>query len=196
MPAIYQLLPRPRHNRVIDEETGESVNFYDPAVWERYGWGLADPNEADELRDLLPDVESDAARRRIALEHLRKCLARAEQLHRALDVPAAPPEGLTLRLIAGDSVNTAAVLSVRPRDGRVRISAFAPGDGTVTRASALMDERVGNGYQKRLRTPIAWRDILFLQTDHLGLTKHPGFTDHVLFWLLEAPDEATSPAKG
>ena len=57
----------------------------------------------------------------------------------------------------------------------------------MTRASALMDERIGGTWSPRLRTPIVWSGVYFLFTDHLGLTKDPAFTDNVLFILLEAP---------
>ena len=39
MPSIYQLLPRVRHNRVVNADTGEPIDFMDPEVWRRYGWG-------------------------------------------------------------------------------------------------------------------------------------------------------------
>ena len=102
--------------------------------------------------------------------------------------PAAPPpRHLHLALIAGDSEPTAAVLAVDRTTGRVRITQRAPGDGTVTRSSVLLDERVGSKWRPGVVTPIPWASVTFLFTDHLGLTKDPGFTDNVLFQLLEAP---------
>ncbi len=192
MPAIYQLLPRPRHARVIDKQTGEAIDLYDPAQWERLGWGLADPSQSGVLRQLLPDASDDDERRAVALDHLSKSLARAEQLHRALDVPAAPPPGLTLQLIAGDARPTPDTVSVDGATGRVRISGMAPGDNTVTRASALSDERVGSGYAARLRSPARFDHVLFLTADHLGLTRDPIFANSVLFTLLERPRETPS----
>ena len=41
-----------------------------------------------------------AGRRRVALEHLRKSLARAQQFAAAMDTPARPPEGLSLQLVS------------------------------------------------------------------------------------------------
>ena len=54
---------------------------------------------------------------------------------------------------------------------------------------ALMDERYSAGVQwtPRLNTPIKWSSVNFLFADHLGLTSDPGFTDNVLFLLLESP---------
>ena len=193
MPAIYQLLPRTRHARVIDRATGEAVDLYDPETWKAFGWGLADPNETGVLRDLLPDAESDEARRAIATDHLTKCLDAATRLHRALDVPATPPPGLNMMLVAGDAHPTPDVVEVGT-GGRLRVASRAPGDNTVTRASALMDERVGSGYAPRLRTPARFASVVFLEADHLGLTRDPLFTNVVLYTLLEKPKPAEEPS--
>jgi pimeloyl-ACP methyl ester carboxylesterase len=186
MPAVYQLMPRPRHNVVLDAQTGEPVDFLDIAAWERYQWGLLDPRQDKFLRQLLPEVDSREDRLRIARDQLRKCLAVTDQLFRALDSPASPPEGLELFLFAGDAVPTPAELTVSA-DGAVRISRRAPGDDTVTRQSALLDEREGAGYAPRLRTPIDWASVQFLPATHIGLTKDVQFTNHLLYLLLERP---------
>ena len=121
------------------------------------------------------------------MDHLEKCLLRAEQLNTALDAPASPPPGVRLKLLAGDAMPTQSALTVDPSTGRIRVSEHAPGDGTVTRASALMDERVGGVWQPRLVTPVDWDSVYFMFTDHLGLTKDPAFADNVLYILLEEP---------
>jgi hypothetical protein len=54
------------------------------------------------------------------------------------------------------------------------------GDGTVTRTSALTEER-GDGHIMRR---INWDSETFLSTDHLGLTKDRAFVDNVLNRLL------------
>ncbi len=188
MPAIYQLLPRDRHNAVIDIESDEPVDVFDVETWQRYGWGLAGDRADGVLRWLLPDVETRAERREIALDHLTKCLARAEQFHRALDVPASIPPGTELSIFVGDAEPTLAVLGVRP-DGRLRELEKRPGDDTVTRASALMDERVGRGYSAGLDSPVAWSRVQFVSADHLGLTRSPDFVNNLLYMLLEDPQD-------
>lgn len=187
MPSIYQLLPRVRHQRVVDEQTGQPIDFMDPAVWKQYGWGLCDPRDARTRRWLLPDAKDDAEREAIAYEHLGKCLAKADQLFRALDVPVDLPAGLRMVLYAGDAQQTPDVLSVNPKTGKLKIKSTTPGDGTVTRASALMDERIGGGYQPRLRSPIKWDSVQFIPANHIGLTSDPSFSDNVLYELLERP---------
>lgn len=186
MPAIYELLPRPRHGAVIDEATHQPVDILDPKVWEDRHWGLADPAQDGELRKLLPGVENADERRAIALDHQRKCLRRARQFFAALDVPARPPHGTSLYLMAGDAIGTSATVGVGP-GGKLRVTATAPGDGSVPRTSALMDERVGGKWSPELRSPIAWEQVFFFFKGHLELTKDPRFVDNLLFILMEDP---------
>jgi hypothetical protein len=187
MPSVYQLLPRSRHGAVVDADKPlEPVgDLFDPALWERMQWGLADPAQDRVLQTLLPDVPDRAIRRRIALDHQSKCLRRAKQFHEALDRPAEPPPTLEVYLFAGDAEPTDAVAHVDRRTGGIRRFDPQPGDGTVLRTSALMDERVGREWSPGLRSPIAWTGVTFLFEDHLGLTKSPVFSDNVLFLLLE-----------
>lgn len=142
----------------------------------------------------MPDIEDPADRRDAALEHLQLSLDRASQFHRALDVPAELPEGTTLHLFAGDARETPQVIEVDER-GRIKISEYGPGDNTVLRSSALMDERVGADYEPYLRTPIDWDGTYFLNADHLGLTRDVGFTNNGLFLLLEAPRASISSTR-
>ena len=197
MPALYQLLPRARHDALRDAETTGRVDPLDPEAWERWGWGLADPDADAQLAVLMPGVADPAERRRVALDHLRKSLRRAAGFHAALDRPAAPPAGTELFLIAGDAGGTLDVLEVVPSSGgKLRRHADAPGDGTVTRASALLDERPPAdrpGWSPRLRSPLSFAGVTFLHTDHLGLTRDPAFSDNVLWLLLERPDPPETP---
>ncbi|MEM9882156.1 MAG: hypothetical protein AAF800_04475 [Planctomycetota bacterium] len=200
MPSIYQLLPRDRHRRVhwsrpkpapglVFDLAGPPHIFEPSSTWDRLGWGLASPKQDGELAKLLPDVADAEDRRRIARDHLGKCLRRAEEFHQSLDRPARRPEDLQIILYAGDGVPTPDVASV-DFSGRVERLTRAPGDGTVTRDSALMDERIGGasgGWTPHLVSPIDWADVNFLFQDHIGLTADPVFADNVLYLLLESP---------
>jgi len=186
-PSAYQLLPRARHGAAAwDGDAEQPVDLLDPRVWERLGWGLAAPDQDKVLRLLLPGAPTAAERRRLALALQRRMLARAAAFHAALDTPAAAPERLELFLVAGDSEPTPRRVSVSA-SGELRIVAWGPGDGTVLRASALLDERMALGFRPQVVTPIPWQSILFLPEDHLGVTRSLVFQDNVLFWLLEAP---------
>ena len=189
MPAIYQLLPRGRHGALVDaaDPKRRIDDILSPELWEDMGWGLAAPDQDRVLQWLLPNIEHPAHRRRIALDHQRKCLNRARQFTAALDVPASPPGGLFLSLIAGDALPTPAVVSVNMSNGAIKVMEKSPGDGTVLRSSALMDERLGGDWSPTLVSPIKWTQVLFLFTEHTEMTKDPAFTDNILFLLLEQP---------
>ena len=183
--SLYQLLPRTRHGMVQESKTGEKVDLFDPKLWEEMEWGLADPQEEKYLRQMLPEVPSGAQRRAIALEHQAKMLAQAEQLHRALDQPAEPPESLKYFLIAGDAADTSSLFHLDKEKRTLKKVKSAPGDSIVLRSSALMDERLGRAWSPKLNSPIEWDRVMFLFDDHIGMTKDPVFTDNLLFYLLE-----------
>lgn len=185
-PATYQLLPRSRHHAILDgDNTYKPIDIYDPVLWETRGWGLASPAADGLLQKLLPDVTDPADRRRIAVDHQRKSLDRARKFHEAIDSPASPPSGLAFMLIAGDALLTPARVAIHG-EGKLEMMDAQPGDGTVLRSSALMDERVGSAWSPELVSPHQWSQVVFLFEDHIGLTKSPAFTDNVLYWLLEA----------
>jgi len=183
--GIYELLPRPRHG-VLRGEDGELVDFLDPAVWEAKGWGLADPGQDAVLQMLLPEVDTVAERRRIALDHLAKNLERTQRFQEALDIPAIPPAGTTLHLIAGDAYPTSSVAAFR--DGKMKVIEHAPGDGAVLRSSALMDERLGGLWSPQLVSPVHWSQVTFHFSNHLGITRSAAFSDNLLYLLLEAQE--------
>lgn len=188
-PSIYELLPRPRHKILVEAGAGSRpIDFMEVAEWERRGWGLADPGQDEILQQLLPEISDRATRRRIALDHLGKSLRNARQFHAALDVPAVPPPGTTLSLVAGDAIATPAVMRIGPH-GRPEILSRAAGDGVVTRSSALMDERTGGPVVSRLQSPIPWDYVLFIASGHREMTGKPEFIDNMLHLLLEAPAE-------
>lgn len=111
----------------------------------------------------------------------------ARQFTAALDLPATPPASTEIALIAGDAEPTLARLTVDRTTGALDDFDDAPGDGTVLRSSALMDERVGGTWQPTLNSPIRWSQVTFLFADHLDMTRAPVFTDNLLYYLLEHP---------
>jgi hypothetical protein len=168
-------------------EDGQPVeDLYDPELWKKQQWGLADPEQDHILKLLLPEVESREQRLEIALDHQAKALRRARQFTSALDVPAKPPGSLKLFLVTGDAEETKMTAQINP-EGGIKIIKIGPGDGTVLRSSTLMDERMADNLQSRLISPIHWDQVLFIFSDHLGLTKDPAFTDNILYFLLESP---------
>jgi len=187
-PSLFELLPRARHGRVLRAGTDEPIEgLFDPAYWERMGWGLADPDSAEVRAWLMPDVADAAHREEVARDLQARNLALGEAFHRALDVPASPPAGTELYLVAGDAEATLDTVEVDEATGGIEPLTWAPGDETVTRASALMDERMGGSWSPWLVSPIRWSGVTFVFADHLELTRDPAFSDNVLYLLLEAP---------
>ena len=186
MPSVYQLLPRPRHGAWAPAGDGELPDALAPETWERFGWGLADPEQDRILARLLPDLGPEE-RRAVALDHQAKCLTRARQFFRAMDRDAAPPAGTELVLVVGDAYATPARVEIDPATGLRGARQTAPGDETVLRSSALMDERLAGNWRPVLVSPVRWSRVLFFFEGHLALTQAPAFIDNLLFLLLEEP---------
>ncbi len=187
MPSIYQTLPRNRQNqfRFKDQKKPFDVDLYDPKLWEKMEWGLASPDQDSTLKLLLPKVNDRESRKEIALDHLAKCLNRAQLLQQHLDVEASPPESTKIHLYAGDAVDTEALVEIDRETGDFNVLKQKPGDGLVLRSSALGDIRTEKNWTPHLKSPITWERVSFLFTDHFGITKDPNFSDNILFLLLE-----------
>lgn len=187
-PSFYQILSRPRHKTLVfKDKPNEAVgDFYDVALWEKYQWGLLNPKQETFLKWIMPEVTRPDERRRLAKLHLEKCLKRAKRFHQALDRWFPKPKSFRLLLFAGDAYPTEAVYTVDRQSGALELYKSQPGDGTVLRSSALMDQRLGQPWSPGLISPIDWDQVFFLRTNHLGLTSDPAFVDNMLFQLLEA----------
>ena len=125
-----------------------------------------------------------------ALEHSERL---TECILTKLDTPANAPDGLEIFLFAGDAIDTVAVVTP-DADGGAEVVMRAPGDQTVLRTSARLDERVGRSdWTRQLQTPIDFRSVYLLFTDHLKMTSDSGFSDNVLYLLLEDPRRRPAP---
>ena len=206
-PAPYQLLPRSRHGATVDaRDPTRRLDLLDPDLWEQAGWGLANRDQEERLQWLLPDIGDANERRRLALAYQRKMLRHAGQFQRAMDVPASPPEGTELFLIAGTAEPTPSVLAIDPETGEVEVVGYSPGDGRVPRFNALMRgpsetqmemEPGVESLEARPRDsepepPIAWRDTVFTARKHSRMSGGRVFADRVAYWLLELPREELS----
>ena len=192
-PSVYQLLPRARHKPVVwDGDTGNPLeNLLDPKFWQEMKWGLSGEDEETNivLQRLMPDVTSVTERRKIAREYQKAALERASLFHTAMDAPAQTPAGFEMFLVAGDNRQTPAIASIDKSSGKFSILTYDLGDETVTRASALLDERVGQDWEPRLVSPLNWSSTMFIPGKHRTITSGPIFEDNVLYWLLEDPRE-------
>jgi hypothetical protein len=184
-PSLYQLLPRARSRPAV--AGAETLDLHDPAVWQRFGWGLAAADLDADLATLLPDVAAAEDRRRIALALQARHLARARAFAAALDRPVRNPPGSELMLVAGDTLPTTSRMRVTEAGG-ITPDATGPGDELVLRDSVLLDFRQGQDpRQPGVRSPLGFSRAMFVPGEHLALTRDPTFRNNVLFWLLEEP---------
>lgn len=181
-PSVYQLLPR-SWSPTIEGVKGESL--FDATTWVDRGWGLAAPDQAPVLASIIPEVADANRRRQLALEHLQTSLTRARKFHTALDSAQTAPVGFEPFLVAGDTVPTPDRYRFDGQRKRLTVTGYAPGDGAVTRSSALLDQRTPSNWTPRIQSPLRFRSVLFTEQDHLGLTRTDLFSDNLLFWLLE-----------
>jgi len=188
--TLYQMLPQAKGALVDAENKKEALDIFDPELWIKMKWGLADPRQDETLKTILPDVKKAEERRAIALDHLKKSLKRAKQFTDALAVDAAPPQGTELHLFLGNSVWTNAVAAVNEENGNVTVVNQQPGDGKVAASSAIFDRRAGGKWQAYVDSPIHWKSITFLFAAHMGITSDPVFGMNMLYILLgEKPEE-------
>ncbi len=187
-PTYYQMLPLISTRSVIykDDPEGKVVDIFDPDVWDRMRWGLADPKQDVVLKIILPDVKTPAARRAIALDHLRKCLRRAKQFTDAMRIEAVPPDDVALYLFLGDSVPTSRTAEVDRDTGDFEITAYEAGDGKVLASSARMDDREGGQWRPFSVSPIKWQAVIHIFAAHMGIPTSQEFADNVSYYLLEA----------
>lgn len=183
-PSAFQLIPRPEDELVVWANTGEPVPLYDIVTWRSLSWGPFHPNQDGVLRALMPGAKTREERLRALSRHVARCLAHARTFHRALDRPAEPPAHLQVHVFAGDTRATRSVLSVHPETGEVDWIGDDPGDGTVTRQSALGQSRSHPEAPPRVRPAT----VHFNRGEHLGMLAEPEFLDAALYLLLEAPD--------
>ncbi|UDQ97648.1 hypothetical protein AAEX28_11640 [Lentisphaerota bacterium WC36G] len=188
--SYYQMLPLTSTRSVVyDDAGGENIDMYDVNNWILNGWGLADPEIDSELQILLPNIKTVGERRAIAIDHLTKCLKKAEQFNRAMRIYKKAPIDVRLILFAGDAVDTPRQAIIDRGTGKIIKTNYDAGDGKVLATSAVMDERDGRDWAAFAHTPIDWDVIIFLKAAHMGITESYSFADNVTFYLLSMPSE-------
>ena len=184
--TYYQMMPPTSTRSVIykDDPTKKGVDIFDPKVWIKLKWGLADPKQDKTLKVLLPKVKKASERRKIALEHLTKCLKRAKQFTNTMRVNASPPDDVKLFLFLGDAVQTNRRATVDRKTGKLHVFDQDPGDGKVLVMSAFWDERMGLlKWVPYVICPIEWTAVYRLPAAHMGITKMEFFADNMTWCL-------------
>ena len=186
-PSYSQMRPNEETGSVVEAGTGKPVNCFSLETWVKYRWGLADPDGDEWFRLLLPEVKTPAERQKIVREHLDKCLSRARQFKRAMQISAVTPENVSVYLFAGDSILTNSVLAVNPKTGAVTVSKRDAGDGKIPVMSARLDLRTAADVLPFLKSPVSWTGIYHLPGGHMGIMNSGVFESNLLFLLLSEP---------
>jgi pimeloyl-ACP methyl ester carboxylesterase len=184
-PGMYTMLPRLRHGAVVLPD-GTYLDTLDLETWDRFNWGLLSP-QADEALEAMLGIPDRAGRRAAAKVWLGKMLDRARGLQAALDRPSERPEGFDLHVFLGDSRATPSVLEVDPATGELSLRASEPGDGRVTRRSAVLDERTAQHEGRALVSPVPWTSVRPTGGEHFAIIRDTVFLDNLLYLLLEDP---------
>ena len=187
--TYYQMMPVYGFRTLLyeDDPNGKEVDIFDSDVWIKLRWGLADPEQDKILKILLPNVKTSEERRKIALDHLKKCLARAKQFTTAMQEKARPPDDVAMFLFAGDAVETRRTAMVNRKTGEIKVTEYAPGDGKVLTSSARFDLREDGYWTPYLRSPISWQMTFLLSAAHMGITKSNTFNSNASYCLLVTP---------
>ncbi len=192
--SYYQMLPLNSTRSIVYDNIDSKYNsnyidIFNIDNWIANKWGLADPEIDSELKVLLPNIETVEERRRVALDHLKKCLRTAEQFTRAMRVYKEAPADVRFILFAGDAVQTPRQAYVDSKTGKIKKIIYDAGDGKVLATSAVMDERDGRAWLPFAHSPIDWNNVMFLRAAHMGLTESYSFANNVTFYLMSQPSE-------
>ncbi len=183
MPSIYQLLPS-RGTRPLVDAKGEllDVDLFDPATWERFGWG---PWREAPFGGAEP----------VEREYVAAVLKRAAAFQSALAQPAPRPCPVRVVALGGDTLPTLArAMAPEGAFGSPRFEAwtraegdrmFEAGDGRVTRASVLASHLPGAQRSVFGSGIPEVSHAFFGEADHHGIYSEATFQSLLLRLLLQ-----------
>lgn len=188
-PTYYQMMPVPGARSVLyaDNTSGPEVDMFDPNVWIAMNWGLVNTQQDEVLKITLPNVTDAKERRKIAIDHLTKCLKRAKQFISAMNADGTPPNDVALFLFLGDAAQTNRTVVVDRKNGSIKVTETEPGDGKILASSARYDKRESGEWVPFFESPIRWTAIYHLSSSHMGLTNSVDFANNATFLLLIFP---------
>ncbi|MCP4895956.1 MAG: hypothetical protein GY906_03190 [bacterium] len=195
--SFYQLLPREHHPLWLDD-VGNLIpfEFMSASVWRDNEWGPFAKDQKRHLEVLFPSLTSDLERADRMAGYMDAAFERARRFSLSLDRHPDTPSPTPLILFAADAEPTLAkALVTSTKDGKIRLKfkkdtrKSEPGDGRVTRVSALADERAVDGSFGWLSSPIPWSQTFFLTDAHQSILRSPTFQNNLLHLLLDTPPE-------
>jgi len=161
-PSSFELMPRAGAGALRDEKGAAMADGgLDAALWQREGWGLANPLEAEQRRWLAGGGDDPDAR---GLAQQAALIERARAYHRMSDRSILPPEGLDIHVIAGTGSATLSAVRIIG-DHQVEEVAQADGDGTVLLESAVA------GFEDADRVP--GKTLSIIEAEHARIVSDP-----------------------
>ena len=197
--SAYQMLPREELKVWLDPDGGDiDPDVHSAVTWAKNGWGPFAHGQDKFLTWLLPSESTSEGRQARILDFMEVAFERARRFFAAMDRHAEADCPADLVLFAADVQPTPARVVLMEKDGRQvlrfentkRLTLKAPGDGSVTRASAVADERLFGEDVGFLSSPIPWDRKVFLTDMHLTLLGNTTFQNNLLHILLETPPDA------
>ena len=193
--SIYQMLPREDHALWFGATGALQRYVYMRAdLWQDNHWGPFEDNQDRHLEVLFPDAKTRDERVARMAEFMDAAFERGRRFMAALDCHPETPAPISLILFAADASPTLekAVIA-KDKNGLVLLQfkpgkkLKSPGDGRVTRASALADERAVSDLRGWLSSPIPWTHAFFLTDSHTSMFGNPTFQNNLLHLLLDRP---------
>ncbi len=214
IPAIYQLLPHAGTAQFLDEHLQpiEGIDLYDPATWERYGWGaIHDARFRERFERGEPQGEmtrGDKTSLSALDAYFAAALDRARRFHEALDADISSNAPVQLFAFGGDCEETlvapvvyrdtrrggwltlTAPRSLRDATGRelsrreVIRRMFEPGDGRVTRRSLLGETLARPRASALFQTPLPLAYAVFACDLHSEIQNNKTLQNNALTLLV------------
>ena len=200
MPSVYQLLPHPDSQWVVQTDGKPAqMNVYDHRFWQLNQWSIYNPDVQSRIIKNAENEDIGQAEVHSLIQFFNFQLQRAELFWTALS-PDFEVEHEGFVIMGGDCKKTLIRLIVSHNEGQVvllddlninddfntrslhKSLLFEPGDGQVSKSSLL-----GQVYNKTTRQTLKTVQIkypVFVCEDHIKLTKNITFQDNLLHVLL------------
>jgi len=215
MPSVYELLPHPINNWIIDTDGNPlPSDLFFAGTWLAYHWSVFDPNVIARIKSRFTDSVSADAYVKTLQRYFAKRIERARRFVWALSYNETQRAPVKLVVFGGDCRLTPARVVVEQQSGgdagaKVRLLPseirhpsrgvdysglmLEPGDGEVTKPSLLARASLNpmpTG-SENVFFPLAYS--FFLCEDHAHLTGNASFQDNLLNVLLSAERPWDSP---
>ena len=209
MPSVYELMPHPVTNWIVDLD-GKPLqrDLFFVGTWISYQWSVFDPQVARRVKERSASAAEGTRQLQVLQDYFAKRLERARRFVWSLSYNQSQNAPVRLVVFGGDCTLTPARLVVEREPGVIpgapalvrllpsQISAPAPGvdysrlmlepgDGEVTKPSLLARQSLDPTVSRSddVFFPLAY--AFFLCVDHERLTGNINFQDNLLNVLLE-----------